>query len=234
LKLLVVLRDPIERAFSYYSMIQEHDDREFCFGDSKSNLTFDQHIAREVDELNRLGLSSAPAVSEFSSSSSSSSSSNNMTDNQLFAQPNMTSTRLRRTLENNIRASTKIGSTRLCGLYWNSLYMGMYAMQLREWIQYYPLGSHLKVIRSEALKDDTKKVYGDVVKFIGLSSEEMDDRAFSKNWSPQNMGLFNSTKQEITPASAQTLEYLRNFYKPYNDELADLLGEEWRDVWVKP
>ena len=26
-------------------------------------------------------------------------------------------------------------------------------------------------------------------------------------------------------------ELLRKFYEPYNNDLADLLGEEWRGVW---
>jgi hypothetical protein len=221
LKLLVVLRDPIDRAFSYFTMIQEHADREFCFNKNKTKFTFDQLVTREVEQLNQLGLSKAPSVKTFSI---------RRKLDRFFVPPILTQ-RLKYRLENKIRASAKIGSVRLCGLYWNSLYMGMYALQLKEWIKYYPLGTHLKVIRSEALKDDMKGVYGEVLDFIGLSAGEIDERALNQDLSPQSMGLFNSTKQDISPATERTLKYLRKFYKPYNDELADLLGEDWRNVW---
>ncbi|GKY96327.1 hypothetical protein MPSEU_000592400 [Mayamaea pseudoterrestris] len=221
LKLLVVLRDPIDRAFSYYSMIQEHDDRQFCFGQSKANLTFDQLVTREIEQLQQLGISRAPPMKTYSV---------RRKLDHLFVPRNMTQ-RLQYRMENKIRQSARIGSTRLCGLYWNSLYMGMYAMQLKEWIQYYPLGTHLKVIRSEALKEDMKRVYGEVLDFIGLSAAEIDEQALNQDLSPQSMGLFNSTKQEISPATERTIKYLRKFYKPYNDELATMLGEDWRNVW---
>ena len=221
LKLLVVLRDPIDRAYSYYTMIQEHADRQFCFGKSKGNLTFDLLVMREIEQLQQLGLSRAPPMKTYSV---------RRKLDDLFVPPNMTA-RLRYRMENRIRASARIGSNRLCGLYWNSLYMGMYAMQLREWMQYYPLGTHLKVIRSEALKEDMKGVYGGVLDFIGLSADDIDERALNRDLSPQSMGLFNSTKQELSPATERTLKYLAKFYKPYNDDLADLLGEDWRGVW---
>jgi Sulfotransferase family len=63
----------------------------------------------------------------------------------------------------------------------------------------------------------------------------------SKSYSPYHRhNLGDSTHGSSTGSSTvpegvlngTTRDYLRRFYGPYNDELADLLGEEWRNVWA--
>jgi hypothetical protein len=219
LKLLAVLRDPIERAFSYYTMIQEHHERTFCFADIGNS--FDDLVAYEVEQLRQMGLTNAPSLSSFTNDMSAT----------LFEPPDISPRQLRSIIADRVATSSKIGSERLCGLLWNSLYGGMYSTHLREWLQIYPLDTNLKVIRSEELKQDMKGVYGGVLDFIGLPREHIDEQALTLDMSPQKLGLFNSTRKTIDPPSKRTILYLRKFFQPYNDELVDLLGEEWRGVW---
>jgi hypothetical protein len=37
----------------------------------------------------------------------------------------------------------------------------------------------------------------------------------------------------IGPMKAKTRERLEKFFAPYNEQLGNLLGEEWRDVWKR-
>jgi len=72
--------------------------------------------------------------------------------------------------------------------------------------------------------------YRDILEFIGVQKshvESIDDAVFSKRYKEYSHALPDEAHQ----MSNSTEEYLERFFKPYNDELADLLGEEWRGVW---
>lgn len=62
---------------------------------------------------------------------------------------------------------------------------------------------------------------------------DLDEDLFAQNLGPLNRRNRTKTKVRPTPDPLpnRTREYLHRFFKPYNDELADLLGEEWRGVW---
>jgi hypothetical protein len=51
----------------------------------------------------------------------------------------------------------------------------------------------------------------------------------NQSYSPRSSSWLTNYRPNIT---AEARKYLYDFYKPYNDELVALLGEEWRDVWV--
>lgn len=38
---------------------------------------------------------------------------------------------------------------------------------------------------------------------------------------------------DIGPMKAKTRERVEKFFAPYNEQLGNLLGEEWRDVWQR-
>ena len=105
------------------------------------------------------------------------------------------------------------------------LYRGMYAEQLKEWLQYYTLNKNILVIRYERFDQEPVQVLNEILDFLGAPpysnfSSDLLEESYSPNFSNANLLLKNETRT-----------YLQQFYEPYNDELADLLGEEWRGVW---
>lgn len=108
------------------------------------------------------------------------------------------------------------------------LYRGCYARQLIPWLEYYKHGEDLLVVRYEELRNDPSKVLDEVLSFVGAPSFDYHTDHLKKSYSPVDV---SSTEQYDPDLSIEALDYLKRFYKPYNDELADLLGEHWRRVW---
>ena len=107
---------------------------------------------------------------------------------------------------------------------------GLYAQQLSHWLQHYELGRTLLVVRFERFSEDRAGVLADVTDFLRVPrlqlTEERAGAVLERSYSPNRR--YEATHE---PLGNATLPYLRRFYRPYNDELADLLGEEWRNVW---
>jgi len=103
---------------------------------------------------------------------------------------------------------------------------GFYAEQLSMWMRHFELDKSLKVIQYERFLENRTAVLAEVLEFVGAPPIGLEDLDLEKSYSPERAGAPYKGKIPDT-----IHEYLRRFYKPYNDELADLLGEEWRDVW---
>jgi hypothetical protein len=108
------------------------------------------------------------------------------------------------------------------------LYRGCYARQLLPWLEYYKLNSQLLVIRYEELKANPMKVLAEVQNFVGAPLYDFPDDAINKSYSPKAK-TWDTTY--VPDVKERTKEYIRQFYKPYNEELASLLGDHWRGVW---
>ena len=107
------------------------------------------------------------------------------------------------------------------------LYRGCYARQLMPWLEYYKLGTELLVIRYEELKANPSRVLNRVLDFVGAPRYDFPEDAINKSYSPRA-----KTWIDYSPdVSDEATDYLKRFYKPYNEELVTLLGEEWRNVW---
>jgi Sulfotransferase domain len=125
---------------------------------------------------------------------------------------------------------TEVRDTRVFS-FWkvkNLLYRGFYAEQLQHWIHHgYKLGENLLVIRYERLNEEPAVVFDEILDFLNVPRHDYQDDHFNKSYSPsRHWGVRNDLFQ-----SDATRQFLKDFYQPYNDELADLLGEEWRNVW---
>lgn len=108
------------------------------------------------------------------------------------------------------------------------LYRGLYARQLLPWLEYYTLGHDLLVVRYEELRDNPTKVLNIVTDFVGAPQYDFPEDIVNKSYSPRSNYWLNDYRPNVTQ---QMREYLCEFYKPYNDELVGLLGEDWRGVW---
>ena len=111
-----------------------------------------------------------------------------------------------------------------------SIGRGMYAQQLMGWIRYYTLNENLLVVRFEDFVANGTAVLEKIHQFIGLDDPHVTvgKEDFEKTFIP----VRRSSNQETGGIEDDIMrEYLTELYKPFNAELADLLGEEWRGVW---
>jgi hypothetical protein len=217
LKVIVVLRNPVERAYSFFVMQHERG--------SKLHTSLDALLDLEVRALRNQSLTHAPPLFEYREKQ--------FVPDSAFAVPNMTFAQRMTKVKGSF---TRQGyhkkkprrGLKLKRMAWNTLYMGMYAQQIAEWMDYFPLNTSMKVIRFEHMVENNVAVFQEILEFLELPPIELDPGLFAKDYSPYKARNMHGPPDKLSP---QTREYLRRFFKPYNDELADLLGEEWRDVW---
>ena len=107
--------------------------------------------------------------------------------------------------------------------YW-LIQRGMYAVQLESWLEHYRVGIDFHIIQYERMRSEPIQVWHEVQDFLQVPRHELHEQFLSTDYSP-NKGEY---KESMT---VETTQYLKKFFKPYNDRLADLLGEEWRGVW---
>jgi hypothetical protein len=99
---------------------------------------------------------------------------------------------------------------------------GFYELQLRKWFQYFPREQFL-ILKSEELDSDRETTMARVFEFLGIPNyiarkhkKKIHQRSYS-----------------FTPKD-DVYDFLYDFYRPYNQRLAQLLGPEWKDVWENP
>lgn len=110
----------------------------------------------------------------------------------------------------------------------NNIARGFYALQLRDYIEYFPFGSFLKAYRYEYFLMNKQAVMNNLADFVGAPRYNFSEAELSMQMGPlQSL----KTDQEYPQMDDMTRAYLKLLYKPFNDKLADLLGEDWRGVW---
>lgn len=107
------------------------------------------------------------------------------------------------------------------------LYRGCYARQILPWLEYYQHGVDLHVVRYEEMRQDPNRVLNDLLYFANAPAYRFPDDVLNKSYSPKGKAWIDYHPD----VSSEALDFLKRFYKPYNDELADMLGERWRGVW---
>jgi hypothetical protein len=109
------------------------------------------------------------------------------------------------------------------------LYRGCYHHQLRNWLSLFKLGQNLLVVNYESLDRDPESVLKEILDFVDAPKYQYSDQAFNRSYSPSQHWNGRYTESMINT----TRQYLEDFYRPLNDKLADMLGEEWRGIWDK-
>lgn len=99
--------------------------------------------------------------------------------------------------------------------YFNFTYKekGKYINQLREWEGFYPRDQIL-VIQAERLFSDTPSALFEICDFLGIPP-----------WALSSPGEMNARQYPPTPEHIRN--YLEDYFRPYNDQLFEYLGEEW-------
>jgi Sulfotransferase domain len=110
----------------------------------------------------------------------------------------------------------------------NSVHRGFYAHQLERFHrQGYRLGHNLLVFQYERFKNDPSMVFDEIMDFLEVPRHAYQAHQLNRTIVP----VKSRHDTESLTLSQETRNVVHEFYKPYNDQLADLLGEEWRGIW---
>jgi len=152
-KLIALLRNPVDRAYSHY----HHMERK-----GKEPLSFKEAIEREAGQFNQ---------------------------------------NMEQVLENYKAISSSY------------LTRGIYANQLKRWMEFFPKEQFL-IVKSEEFFADPQSIFNQVTDFLQLPEWDFLNQ---KQW---NVGQYNNMDVQIR-------EQLQAFFKPHNERLYELLGRDF-------
>lgn len=110
----------------------------------------------------------------------------------------------------------------------NMLYRSYYADQLRVWLDHFTLGESLFLIQHERLDQNPQSVMDELLDFLSIRRYNFSSQIMHERYNPNRKDPLNIT---APPMRNETRQFLDTFFAPWNDELADLVGEDWRGVW---
>jgi len=132
-----------------------------------------------------------------------------------------------------------INSKRIIGVSEKSVHLqisvarGLYYLQLRQWLKYFPKSSIL-VLNFDQLTGDNgyTSIYNKAMDFLGLDHSMNKESFLNLN---QGQGKYyetamNGVTYEIV-MNEDTKKMLYDLYAPYNRALEGVLGQEWNGVW---
>jgi hypothetical protein len=189
-KIIVLLRNPVDRAFSHFRMELSPN--------STQGRSFEDLIDDEIAKLRLFGLSNAPLrTADYTQ------------DDPGFQIPHPAK-----------KASEEKHWSRIFN--GNYLQRGMYMIQLNRWMRLFPLGESLIVLNYDRFKYEPTKIFSELLDFVGVPPF-IPAKGFATKHNARGPSQY--------PMSNATRKYLSAFFRPHNNMLADVLGEEWRGVW---
>jgi hypothetical protein len=96
-------------------------------------------------------------------------------------------------------------------------------------IQYW----YIMILKYDDFLTSKPKTLQRILKFIGYDDYDnftLSVKDIEEDYSPYSRARHKS-RTAPPPLRNTTKAYLKAFYKPYNDALADLLGDDWRSIW---
>lgn len=90
---------------------------------------------------------------------------------------------------------------------------GRYALELEHWLRFFPREQML-ILNFDAWKREPEQAAARVTEFLGLPPHPYQARRSNRGVYPE-------------PMPADCREFLTEFYRPWNRQLFDLLGEDW-------
>jgi hypothetical protein len=104
---------------------------------------------------------------------------------------------------------------------------GIYAPMLQNWLNNYPKDS-IMVIDYRDLHRNTAEVYFRILDFVGIPHDN-PSHSFEKK---RPASLTNARQDDFPPIKESTRKYLEAFYAPFNAQLEEVLGLEWKGAWT--
>jgi len=204
-KVIVMLRDPVDRALSHFKMTWERTKNE-------SKLPpLELFLDQQVEHLRSRGLSNAPTISEFHNKFQSANESELDSAAALF-QLSSRSSRLR---------DYPVLMTK-------TLMRGVYHEQLRIWLEHFTLNDDLLILQYEAFLKDKGSYLNRILRFVGAPTPHgLSDQVLEHKYTPKRYTQWR-TFEMVHPL---TRKYLELFYQPYNEKIESVLGRSWQGVW---
>lgn len=174
-KFIVMLRDPVKRAFSQCSMLIDKNEI--------NGRTFEEHLEMDLNRMIDVGL--------------------------------IRNTTL--TPEEEDKAWSEYQNHKK----WRKAMIGrgFYEYQLRKWLEHFPREQFL-ILNAQDLDDDRTATMRRIYKFLGLPYYKL----------PKGGNKIHRRKYKKEMPN-KVRDFLYEFYQPYNERLAQLLGPEWRGIW---
>ena len=209
-KVILMLRNPVDRAYSNYQMDKKLN---------KVSETFEELVRKEIQVMKKVKLTkvSADKIENWDIQDT--------TMDQLFNNPpsNMTQEELD-------HAHWSVYRQRHLR---NYLQRGIYSDLLERWLKYFELGSTLMVINNERLHAEPRQVMKEVLRFLDSPKTDFfdDEKVSLVSTTPPGRKSMLLSVGGYNPMANNTRHFLEKFYNPYNQQIVGILGEEWKGVW---
>ena len=210
-KILVILRDPIERAYSHYKMEREK---------LRIKVDFETAIRNEMAYMRKVGLSSAPLLPADQSMSDA--------DLQHFVnQLEPTQFQIPSNVVLDTGGVVEQAHKEVIANFTNTNFLqrGMFGPQLQRWLRYYSLGESLLVLKFEDLQAYPDRTYKQILDFLGAPRFDLQPDDFDKAY--RTRGQYRRKGMIHPPLRNETRHYLELFFQPYNAMLESLLGRHY-------
>ncbi|MBE9538931.1 MAG: sulfotransferase domain-containing protein [Proteobacteria bacterium] len=206
-KIIVLLRNPIDRAYSHFIMAQRNGGEPDC--------SFEEIVEREIEEIPEL---LAAHRRGFLDANFRTSAHRCHADGSLL---NIASHR-------GDNACYSLSSEQdLFRFYVTSyVFRSIYYDQLRRWLELFPR-EQILILDSERLLQQREDVMREAVAFLGLQSYDFGVDSLQHTWG--GGANKHNTPGDYLPISASARTRLSDFFAPHNKKLFDLIGEsyEW-------
>jgi hypothetical protein len=208
-KILIVLRNPVDRLYSQYQM---------QFMQRENIAELEATLDTELTLLRRFHLSDAPNASQWQL--------HGLREGETF-EPSTISP-----LERDEKDSIRFRGFGNHGAYPRYLQRGMYVYQLKRWLKYFRLNTELLVLPHEQLRQDMSNVWRTILEFLGAPFYELPELTLNTIYRPALIDkIVGEDMPPPKPMSNSTRQFLDEFFRPYNRLLVDLLGKEWEGIW---
>ncbi len=207
-KIIILLRDPLERAYSQFKMdyerkILQTNKRRKKDVSSYGEVTFETCVDIDIQKLIEVGI---------------------LGDDEKVLDADDDDENERRWLKYwDIWDEDYLTKEKVCD---GEIARGLYYFQLQRWFKEYSTAEDrdkIFITKSESLLPDKKTKVIDMkamTDFIGI--DEMEVVAEEK---------IHATSSEFGPMQDETKQRLQAIYDPFNKKLGDILGEGWDDPW---
>lgn len=207
LKIFVLLRNPVDRAYSHFIMSKRAGlENECSFGDI---------VRKEIDEAPELLAAHERGFLDTSGNAKSCYSTSHGTPIRV-ARHEHASPRFRLRNDRDLKK-----------FYFKSyVFRSLYHDQVHRWLRLFPR-QQLMIIQSEKFYEDVPGTMNEVVKFLGLEPFEGEAaEQLERSWDAGDRDPIGKT-QDYAAMEDTTRKMLSDFFEPYNRQLYGLLDEEF-------
>jgi hypothetical protein len=207
LKIFVLLRNPVDRAYSHFAMSKSAGQEKEC--------SFEEIVRREIDEVSEL-LAAHERI--FLSTEDDSKSCYSPVDGT----PIHVAKHAQGWPERMLRDDVDLRDFYLQSYVFRSLYHD----QLHRWLRLFPR-QQLMIIQSERLFDDAAGTMSDAARFLGLEPFEFGTAKQLQRSYDAGAGDTLQLPQDYPALDNATRRGLADFFEPYNQQLYGLIDEDF-------